>query len=59
MPKSSEESASPASIFSMVPTMASRLALSRPSSWAFFESSQTFGSSSARATSIRRLFLAS
>jgi hypothetical protein len=49
----------PASIFSTVPTVSSRALRSLPRSWAFFESSQTFGSSRARATSIRRDFLAS
>jgi hypothetical protein len=59
MAKSSEESFRPASIFSTLPTSASRALLSLPRSWAFFESFQTPGSSRALLTSSRRDFLAS
>jgi hypothetical protein len=57
--KSSVESARLASIFSTVATISSRMRRSLPSSCAFFESDQTFGSSSAFATSTSRDFFAS
>jgi hypothetical protein len=57
--KRSPESRRPESILSTVPTMPSSSARSLPRSWAFFGSSQTFGSSRAVVTSRRRDFFAS